>query len=176
MNHDRKFLFLFTGPPATGKTTVAKAFTKEVGACTRIMYLESDKLRHMIAFPTYSKYESKMVYSALRKLSYNALKFNYSVVVDATFTRLSYRLPFKTLAHRFDAVYYVFGFVCSLETAIRRNRKRTGWRTVPVDRLKGMYAHYQKEASDAVIDTEKLSIEEASKKVLDVLEHSFALV
>jgi predicted kinase len=169
LNSDSQFLMVFSGPPGTGKTTVAEALAELSGMQHRLVHIQSDHLRHMIASPVYSRHESATVYAGLRALSHTFLKHGYSVVADATFAKIRHRRPFEALARRLKVRFLMVCFTCSLQTAMKRNSERTGWRFVPPERLTAIYNSFEYEPSLVVIDTERYNPTQAAEQVLSLL-------
>jgi adenylylsulfate kinase len=82
-----------TGPPAAGKTTIARAFL-EVAASegVRAVHLESDALRRILTpEPAYSRAERDRFYREIAELAALLVSQGFPVVVDATAPRRAYR-------------------------------------------------------------------------------------
>ncbi len=82
-----------TGPPAAGKTTIARAFL-EVAAREgfRAVHLESDALRRILTpEPTYSRAERDRFYREIAELAALLVSQGFPVIVDATAPRRAYR-------------------------------------------------------------------------------------
>ena len=87
-------LIIVCGLPGTGKTTLAKAISRRLGAA----YLSSDVLRkRMFPDPSYSEEERGKVYDELVSLCRKALAEGKHVVVDATFYKAALREGFVAL-------------------------------------------------------------------------------
>ena len=82
-----------TGPPAAGKTTLAKAFLEiAAGEGVRAVHLESDTLRRILTpEPTYSRQERDRFYREMADLAALLVAQGFPVVVDATAPRRAYR-------------------------------------------------------------------------------------
>ncbi|HJW13939.1 MAG TPA: adenylyl-sulfate kinase [Thermoanaerobaculia bacterium] len=82
-----------TGPPAAGKTTLARAFVEAAAAGgLRAVHLESDALRRILTpEPTYSRQERDRFYRELADLAALLVSQGFPVVVDATAPRRAHR-------------------------------------------------------------------------------------
>jgi adenylylsulfate kinase len=82
-----------TGPPASGKTTLARAFLELAAAeGVRAVHLESDAVRRILTpEPTYERAERDRFYAALADLAALLVSQGFPVVVDATASRREYR-------------------------------------------------------------------------------------
>lgn len=82
-----------TGPPATGKTTLALALLAQLqqrGVVT--MWLDSDDLRNVLTpHPTYSPEERDWFYAALGYIAAKAAEGAVTVVISATASKREYR-------------------------------------------------------------------------------------
>ena len=87
-------LIIVCGLPGSGKTTLAKALSKRLGAG----HLSSDVLRReLFPNPTYSEDEKKAVYSGMALRAGKLLSEGRSVVADATFYKRWQREMFLRL-------------------------------------------------------------------------------
>lgn len=163
----RRFIFLFAGPPATGKSTIARRVAEVLGHHAKVVHLQSDALRRMVVRPSYTRGESGTVYGSLYILSAYFIRNGYSVVLDATFPKRRQRLPFRKLASRTRSLFLVFRVTASLETCLSRNSKREGWQTVPPDKLVAIYKGFEEEVGQFTLDTDMLSPTDASKLVIN---------
>ncbi len=95
-----------TGPPASGKTTVARAVLDRLaGAGVAAVWLESDALRRILTPQAdYSPAERDRFYAAVAGLAALLVKQGFNVLVDATAPRRSHR---QRLRDRFPALLEV---------------------------------------------------------------------
>jgi predicted kinase len=83
-------LIIVTGLPGTGKSTVAAALARELGADA----LSTDRIRREAARPPgFSKAEKGSVYERMFARAERRLRAGRSVVLDATFYRERLRAP-----------------------------------------------------------------------------------
>jgi adenylylsulfate kinase len=82
-----------TGPPASGKTALAREFLDVAAAeGVRAVHLESDTLRRILTpEPTYERAERDRFYRQLADLAALLVAQGFPVVVDATASRREYR-------------------------------------------------------------------------------------
>lgn len=165
----RRFIFLFTGPPATGKSTIAQGVAEVLSQRAKVVHLQSDALRRMIVHPMYTKKESGVVYGSLYVLSAYFINKGYSVVVDATFPRKRQRLPFKRLALRTHSLFLIFRVTASLQTCLLRNSERKGWQSVPPSKLVDIYKSFEEEEGQYSLDTDALNAADASRLALNFI-------
>jgi predicted kinase len=90
-------LFLLSGLPGAGKSTLARTLAIRSGA----VVLESDRLRALLfASPVHSPRESGLLFSAMRAAARTLLQRGHGVIVDATNVTEADRRPFYQLAER----------------------------------------------------------------------------
>jgi len=88
-------LILIAGLPGSGKTTLARALSTQIGA----LHLNSDLLRRELGLMgSYRPADKEQVYRALLDRARSALSKGQMVVVDSTFYKESVRAPFRSLA------------------------------------------------------------------------------
>jgi len=92
-----------TGPPASGKTTVARAFLEAASReGVRAVHLESDALRRILTpEPTYGPEERDRFYRELAELAALLVSQGFPVVVDATAPRREHRDFARSKIERF---------------------------------------------------------------------------
>jgi len=95
-----------TGPPASGKTTVAGAVERLlVQEGTRPVILESDVLRRILTpEPTYEPEERDRFYRAVADLAAALVQQGFPVIVDATAPRRAHRDRARAVIPRFAEV------------------------------------------------------------------------
>lgn len=95
-----------TGPPATGKTTLAKGLLErfhEEGIIT--LWLDSDDLRTAFTpHPTYSPEERDIFYGSIAHVAQRAAEGGVTVVISATASKRSYREQARQAVQRFVEV------------------------------------------------------------------------
>jgi adenylylsulfate kinase-like enzyme len=111
-----------TGPPASGKTTVARAFLELLGSeGIRAVHLESDALRRILTpTPTYERAERDRFYRQLADLATLLVAQGFPVVIDATAPRREYRARARAAIENFLEV------LVTAPEGIRRERDPKG--------------------------------------------------
>jgi len=158
-----------TGLPGSGKSTVADEMKK---IHPGFIILRMDELRKIVTpEPAYSDAERDIVYRALVYLAKTLSEWGHDVIIDATGNLMKWRELARQLIPKFKEVY----LRCSLEVCILRERQRADTHEAPKDIYRkaaegwpvpGMQAPYEEPSSpDVVIDTDKLSVEEAIEMI-----------
>ena len=96
-----------TGPPASGKTTLARGFLEiAAGEGVRAVHLESDALRKILTpDPTYSAPERDRFYREVADIAALLVSQGVPVVVDATAPRRAYRDRLRSKVEPFLEVF-----------------------------------------------------------------------
>lgn len=113
------------GFSGSGKSTAAMKLIDMDGG----IRIRSDVERRRLAekFHTQEKYSSAMsdwVYTHLLELAQTNLRGGFPVLVDATFLKLSHRLPFQKLAESMEVEFEILDCDASYEELCRRIRSR----------------------------------------------------
>ena len=130
------------GPPGAGKTTVAShAVERLVDAGNELRVLRSDDFRS----PVYDRLFERV-----------AADPDGNWLLDGTFYRTEWRERFR----RFGEVREVY-VRAALESCLRRNRERAD----PIDEagVRTIHAKFERPREDLLLDTDALSVEEASE-------------
>ncbi len=133
------FAIILTGPPASGKTTVANILSRKYGLCS----FDMDIFRHALQLteldiPTYIHVVNAIILLVERF----CVPREKSVVIYGVF----YRNLLKYLEDRLKWLGYdVFTFKLDvpLEELLRRNREREQWKQLPEDRIRMIYNNFQ---------------------------------
>jgi adenylylsulfate kinase len=101
------FAVWITGPPASGKSTLARAIRDELaGEGLRVVILESDELRKALTpQPRYDEPERHAFYASLLVLGQLLLRQGFPVIFDATANLRRYRDAARSAIPRFAEVY-----------------------------------------------------------------------
>lgn len=146
-------VIIFCGIPGTGKTTIAKKLLSRLKKIGRTKIFISDELTP----PVYKKF--------FGLAEENAGKCDF-LVFDATFYKSKWRQKIKSLA-KGDKVLVVYLF-CSLKTAIERNKKRRA--KIAEKAIHIIFNQMEKPRNpDIAIDTEKTSVKDSVKKILEFI-------
>lgn len=169
------FALWITGPPASGKSTIARILASELkkrGVNAQI--LESDELRRILTpSPKYTEEEREHFYKALAYTAQLLTRNHVNVIIDATANREAYRHHAKALIPQLKIVL----LTCSLET--RRKRDVKGLYKAAsegkVTTLPGLQAPYEEpQHPDLLINTDEVIPTEAAARILHLLESRIA--
>lgn len=165
------FAVWITGLPASGKSTIARALTRELEA-RRVdaAMLESDAWRPVLTpDPTYSEEERDTFYGKLSFLAALLVSRGVPVIVDATANRRRYRDQARAAIGRFVEVFVD----CSLEVCMARDpkglyrRARGGHSST----MPGLQAPYEPpEHPDLVVFGDDDTPETAARHIVTLLE------
>jgi adenylylsulfate kinase len=113
-----------TGPPASGKSVLARAAAKELAAAGELVrVLELDEIRQVVTpSPSYTDTERDVVYRALVYMASALTTARASVIVDAT----AHRREWRELARRRISRFGEVQLICPLEVRREREARRTG--------------------------------------------------
>ena len=168
MNMSSGWAIWFTGLPASGKTTLARAVRRtlqEQGIST--ILLDSDELRRLITpNTTYTPAERDWFYNRLVELTVWLVRSGEHVLIAATGSRRCYRREARRrLGGRFAEVWVR----CPVDSCSTRDQKGLYGQAAAgaIRGLPGIDAPYEApEASEVVVDTDQLMPEEAAETVL----------
>jgi adenylylsulfate kinase len=113
-----------TGPPASGKSVLARAAAAELAAAGEpAVVLELDEIREFVTpSPTYTDTERDVVYRALVHMAAALTGAGTAVIIDATAHRRAWRDLARRLIPRFAEVQ----LDCALEVCREREARRIG--------------------------------------------------
>ena len=170
--HDRSgFAIWLTGPPASGKTTLAvelKCLLGRRGIHTLV--LDSDDLRQALTpHPTYTETERDWFYAVITYLGAWLTGNHVNVLIAATGHKRAYRQQAREQIQRFAEVYVE----CALDVCQARDRK--GIYALAAsgqgDRVPGIGVPYEPPLSpEAAINTGRLLASAAASAVLAQLD------
>jgi adenylylsulfate kinase len=180
------WLIYITGLPGSGKSTIAKALLQLLSS-RRIdaVYLRLDQIRkEFIPQPQYTEEEREKVYRLFAERGMELVRDGKNVILDATANRKKWRDLVREKISLFMEVYVK----CDLGTCIQREserkeglvmaglykkaleRKKTGKDSPELGEVVGVDIPYEEnDKAEVVIDSEKLSAEEAAKVIFDKL-------
>jgi adenylylsulfate kinase len=165
------FAVWLTGLPASGKSTVARALTAELGAKgIRAAVLESDAVRREIApNASYDDAERDAFYATIAYLARMLVLHGVPVIVDATANRRAYRDRAREAIPRFLEVHVR----CTLAVCQARDPKgiyRRGTEGT-AQNVPGVSAPYEPPLSpEVVVDGEKDDPVVAARRIVSALE------
>lgn len=163
-----------TGPPGSGKSTIARAVVANLQATREPVYrLELDAIRKILTpAPSYSAAEREIVYHALVYLAAVLTGAGVPVVIDAT----AHRRAWRDLARAVIPTFAEVQLSCPLEVCVERERLRK-----PGHAPRDIYARAGRAAStvpgidvpyepalrpELVIDTATTDVEGATARVV----------
>jgi adenylylsulfate kinase len=165
------FAIWLTGLPSSGKTTLANAISLllyERGISVQI--LDSDDLRRRLTpHPTYSQDERNWFYDMVIFLAEMLTENGVNVLISATAPRRAYRDEARTRIKRFAEVYVD----CPEEICRERDSKGL-WKQADRGEITGLpgagVPYEPPDSPEVTVDTEHLTIEEATHQILNELE------
>lgn len=118
-------LLVFSGLPATGKTTLAKKVARKINA----EVLRTDAIRkEIIREPKYTEEEKELVYREMFSRAEKLISSGKNVILDANFYRQSQRDETRKIAGRTGTKFFLIEAICP-EDKIRgrmKLRKKSG--------------------------------------------------
>jgi adenylylsulfate kinase len=113
-----------TGPPASGKSVLARAAAAELSAAGEpVVVLELDEIRRIVTpAPSYTDTERDVVYRSLVYMASALTAVRASVIVDAT----AHRRAWRDLARQWISRFAEVQLICPLEVCREREARRTG--------------------------------------------------
>jgi predicted kinase len=138
-------IILICGVPGSGKSTIAGLLAQRTGATL----LSTEKFRR------------KVYHRLMKELERTESE---KIILDGTFYRREWRESVKEFAKRKGIPLLVVWVKSSLQTSLQRDAKREtpiGERAVKI-----IHAEFEKPEADVVIDSEKLTPEEAVEIIL----------
>jgi adenylylsulfate kinase len=160
-----------TGLPASGKSTVTAALTKQLRETGMdITVLESDRMRVLFSDnPQYDERERELFYSSLVFIGEVLVEHGISVIFDATGNRRSYRNRARKLIPRFVEVFVD----CPLEVCASRDPKGIYRMALEgkASNVPGLQTRYEPpENPDIVIHADREEPLEAARRITKMLK------
>jgi predicted kinase len=109
-------VFMLIGPPASGKSTVARALQARRA---RTIILSSDSLREF-----YQHWSNAKIFREVHQRLAHALRHDQSVIFDATNTQPDYRRQVIVIGRKFNAKIIGIIMTTPLETCLTWHRSR----------------------------------------------------
>ena len=165
------FAVWLTGPPASGKSAIAKVLKERVANAGLVVeVLESDLLRRIVTpEPTYSLEERELFYRSLAFFGSRMVAHGISVIFDAT----AHRRLYRNLARASIPHFLEVSIVCPIE--VRRQRDHKGIYKLAAEgkttTVPGLQEPYEPpDAAELEIDTTAVTPERAADHVMGALE------
>lgn len=161
-----------TGPPAAGKSTIARAILERLAAAGRnAVWLESDALRRILTPQAdYSPAERDRFYAMVADLAALLAEQGFKVLVDATAPRRAHR---QRLRDRFPGLLEV---LVDAPAELREARDPKGLyrraRAGEAPHLPGVTEPYEAPISPALVLSGTAPPAENARRVLDLVEGS----
>ncbi len=167
---DNGWAIWLTGPPASGKTTIARALCERARAQgIPCVIIDSDDLRAILTpNPRYDAAERDWFYGVIVELAAWLTGSGVNVIIAATGHRRAYRDAARARIARFAEVEVR----CPPDVLRRRDPKRLYERAArgEVHEVPGVDLPYESPlAPDAIIDTTRMSPDEAARTLLERL-------
>lgn len=144
-----RLLVVFCGPPACGKTSLAKWLVRGRGG----ELIRSDAIRAGAGIKGGDEEGRGDVYEAMFCSARQKLLEKKTVVLDATFYSEMLRSRARAMARDAGARFALVCVTCSFEVALDRNSRRAE-NKLPFDSIKNEYLRFERPASpDVFIDT-----------------------
>lgn len=161
------FAVWITGLPASGKSTIAAALSRELsGRGIEVAVLESDVLRKVLTpKPRYDDAEREVFYGGMAYIGRILAEHGVSVIFDATANRRSYRDRARSQIARFLEVYVD----CPLAVCEKRDPKGIYRRARQGETLNvpGLDAGYEPPLRpDVVVHGDREGAREAARRIV----------
>jgi adenylylsulfate kinase len=163
------FAVWITGPPASGKTSLASALRRSLAADgVAAVWLESDALRRILTpEPTYLPEERDRFYAAVADLAALLVDQGFPVLIDATAPRRAHRRRLREKTARFVEV------LVSTPLAIRERRDPKGLyrraRRGDAPHLPGATEAYEEPVTPDLVVSGEASPERGAAEAMELL-------
>lgn len=162
-----------TGPPSSGKSTVAKALkTKLNEEGVRVQILETDTLRRVLTpNPSYSPEEIETFYNSMVYIGALLTQNGVNVIFDATASKRRWRRAARGLINDFLQIY----IRCPLEVCRERDLKGIHRKTKTREAKYTPSAweeHEEPWQTDVELDCMKDSTEASRDKIMEVMREN----
>jgi len=145
-------IVLFCGPPASGKSAIAKRLVKELEDWKLIVSDEFKRKTYRHMFIETERWAGRVRY----------------LILDGTFYRKEWRDRIREIADEKGEEVFTVYVTCSLETCLERNRLRK--EQIEEKAVSIIYHQIEKpEKANFSLDTDVLSVDEAVKMLTNAL-------
>ena len=161
-------LIMVMGLPGSGKTYFAKALAKRIGS----LHFNSDRIRkELSAEPSYSPEEKTLIYKTMYSQVCEYLVQGEPVIVDATFSKKSYRSPYLNWAREHGIPVSIM----MLQASEQITRERVGKKRPDSDADYFVYQSIKEKYEPLKEDhlhlrSDQDSLEEMTRKALDYMQ------
>lgn len=166
--HSSAMLIMVMGLPGSGKTYFAKALAVRIGA----LHFNSDRIRKELSTePGYSPEERILIYKTMYSRVCESLSQGKNVIVDATFSKKSYRSPYLNWAKEHELPVSIMILEASEQTTMDRVSKKRPDSDADFAVYQVIKAQYEPLAEDHLhLRSDEDSLEEMIRKAVDYMQ------